>query len=282
MPIVPRPRHCALLLSLLAACACAGPTDAVEPEPPERPLVYATQLDAAAQTYHGYVTTQATLLRERTAPFVAAVQAGDVRTAKSLYAAARAPWERIQVAAEDVELDAEIDGSGIGLDAGESFSGFHRLEKDLWVDGLQSDSSAVAKALLADVDTLVEGVDGLELDGHSLCGGAKELLDFAVVTTLQGRESPYAGTDLSDLAARAEGSQAAVEALRPLLTEVDPTLLATIDDRFATLRAVLDTHRSGAGYVGYDELTPAQLTELAHALDGAGEPVSKLGGTVMV
>jgi iron uptake system component EfeO len=132
------------------------------------------------------------------------------------------------------------------------------------------------------VDTLVAGVADLELDGHALCGGAKELLDFAVVTTLAGAENPHAGTDLSDMAARVEGSQAAVEAMRPLLTQVDPALLATIDRRFAELRTVLDTHRSGTGYVGYERLTPAQLSELAHALDAVGEPVSKLGGTVMV
>ncbi|MGE3663391.1 MAG: imelysin family protein [Pseudonocardia sp.] len=282
---------CRSLPTIAAACpysssprsrGCATDPAATPVQAADAPLRYSAELDAAATTYHAYVVEQADLLRTRTARFVRAVEARDVGTAKSLYASARAPWERIQVAAEDIELDSAIDGSGVGLEPGESFTGFHRLEQDLWVTGLQPDSADVALALQKDVDTLAAGVADLELDGESLCGGAKELLDFAVVTTLDGVENPHSGTDLSDLAARAEGSQAAVETMRPLLTQVDPALLARIDRGFAGLRTVLDTHRSGSGYVAYDQLTPAQLSELAHALDAVGEPVSKLGGTVMV
>lgn len=247
------------------------------------PLVHADALTAASATYQEYVLDEAVELRERTELFVAAVTGGRVSAARTLYPQARAHWERIQVASEVIgDLESHIDGQGVGLELGEAFTGFHRLERDLWLDGLQSDTDAIAAKLLADVTALAEGAVTAEFTGYDLCASAKELIDFAVVTTLTGRENRYAGTDISDLAARVEGSQAVVEALRPLLTEVDPALLATLDRRYAEALAVLDTHAVGTGYRPHAELSTADLEGIADALDALGEPVSMLGGTVMI
>lgn len=291
MPIAPRRRRprrlatsplLAVAVLALAGCSSTAALPVTAPTAGGEYLVHAAAIEAAASTYRDYVAEQAELLRERTASFAAAVRAGDVRRARQLYPVARAPWERIQVAVEDAGLDDAIDGTGVGLEPGEEFTGFKRLERDLWVTGLRPDSAAVAATLLADVDTLAEGVADLEVDGHTLCGVAKELIDFAVTTTLPGRENRYAGTDLSDLSARVEGSKAAVDALRPLLTTIEPGLLETVDRRFAELRAVLDGHRSGSAFRPYDQLAPEDLAALADALDAVGEPVSKIGGKVMV
>ena len=54
----------------------------------------------AVNTYRTYLETQTDLLVANTTPFVAAVKAGDVEQAKSLYAAARAPYERVEPVAE--------------------------------------------------------------------------------------------------------------------------------------------------------------------------------------
>lgn len=246
-------------------------------------LVHAEALDAAAATYRDYVVAESVALRATTGDLVAAVTDRRTASAKAIYPRARAHWERIQVAAEAVgDLGADIDGQGVGLDPGETFTGFHRIERDLWQDGFAPDTDAVAATLLADVTALAEGAASVEFTGHDLCGGAKELIDFAVVTALPGRENRWADTDLADLAARVEGSQAAVEALRPLLAAVDPALLGALDRRFTETFAVLDTHRVGGAYRLHAELTPADLKDIAIVLDALGEPVSRLGATVMV
>ncbi|QJY49117.1 EfeM/EfeO family lipoprotein [Pseudonocardia broussonetiae] len=254
------------------------------------PVVFqhATALDEAGARYRDFVVAEADALRESTADLVAAVRAGRVAVAQDRYPAARTHWERIQVATEAVtgpdgeELGPAIDGQGVGMDPGETFTGFHRLERDLWVDGLQPDTRQVADDLLADVTALAQGAVALELGGPDLCGSAKELVDFAVVTTLSGRENRFAGTDMSDLAARVEGSEAAVEALRPLLTDVDPALLTELDRRFAETYAVLDRYRTGGGFRPYTDMTAADLKAVADVLDALGEPVSHVGGAVLV
>ena len=47
---------------------------------------------------------------------------------------------------------------GADLEPGQKWTGFHALEKQLWVTGLQPDAAALADQLLADVKELDGGV----------------------------------------------------------------------------------------------------------------------------
>ena len=105
------------------------------------------------------------------------------------------------------------------------FTGYHRLEKDLWVDGLQPDSGAIADQLLADVKEIVAKAKAVELNPLQLANGAKALLDEVATGKITGEEERYWHTDLWDFDANFEGSQAAIAALRPVLEERDPALL---------------------------------------------------------
>ena len=64
----------------------------------------------------------------------------------------------------------------LGLQDRVTFTGYHRLEKDLWVDGLQPDSPAIADQLMVDINDLATRVKTLELTPVQLANGAKELL----------------------------------------------------------------------------------------------------------
>ena len=57
-------------------------------------------LAAAVEKYRAYVAAESDALLDRTGEFVAAVNAGDVATAKALYPEARRHWERIEPVAE--------------------------------------------------------------------------------------------------------------------------------------------------------------------------------------
>ena len=218
---------------------------------------------------------------ERTTEFVALVKAGKVAEAKALYPTARAHWERIEPVAESFgDLDPKIDGRAEVVDDGMPFTGYHRLEKDLWVDGLQPDSSAIADQLLTDVTELVAKAKAVQLNPLQLANGSKALLDEMATGKITGEEERYSHTDLWDFDANFEGSQAAIEALRPFLKAKNPALLATIDERATALDELIDSHKSGDGFVLYPALTPADLKALTEALDAFSEPVATVAGEV--
>ena len=68
------------------------------------------EIEAAIAQYREYLEQNTAELVAKTAPFVAAVEAGDVEKAKALYAPARIPYERIEPVAESFgDLDPRID-----------------------------------------------------------------------------------------------------------------------------------------------------------------------------
>ena len=86
--------------------------------------------------YRRYVQSETKTLVDLTIPFAAAVKANDIPKAKRLYATARVHYERIEPIAESFpELDTAIDIRADGVTKGEPWTGFHRLERDLWQRG---------------------------------------------------------------------------------------------------------------------------------------------------
>ncbi|MBI4940527.1 MAG: peptidase M75, partial [Actinobacteria bacterium] len=77
-----------------------------------------------------------------------------------------------------------------------------------------------------------------------------------------------------------EGSEAAVQALRPYLQKADPALVAAMDDRFAATVAELEQYRSGDGWTSYDQLTPEQLRGLSDSITALTESVSQVASVV--
>jgi iron uptake system component EfeO len=237
------------------------------------------KLAAAVQGYQEYVRSQTATLVDRTAAFVAAVKAGDVAQAKTLYPQARTYYERIEPVAESFgDLDPKIDAREDNVEQGTPWTGFHRLEKDLWSGG--KPDAAVADQLNADVAALKKQVDGLTLTAVQLANGAKELLDEVAASKVTGEEDRYSHTDLWDFQANVEGSKAAVAALRPFLDEKDPALGPKLDGRFAAVQKELDGYRSGDGFVIYTNLNPTQVKALSDAVNGLAEPVSRVAGLV--
>lgn len=236
---------------------------------------------AAVTSYQAFVSAQSDELLTRTAAFVAAVKGGKVAEAKKAFPVARAPWERIEPVAESFgDLDPMIDGRADVVDEGMKFTGFHRLEKDLWVDGLQPDSPAIADKLLADVEQIVTKAKAVKLNPLQLANGSKELLDEVATGKITGEEDRYSHTDLYDFDENVKGSKAAIDALRPVLKARDAALLAQVDAGFAALDTELDTHRTDAGFRLYTDLSKDEIRSLAVALDALSEPISKVAGVV--
>ncbi|MGC9666816.1 iron uptake system protein EfeO [Planosporangium sp. 12N6] len=239
------------------------------------------KLAAAVATYRAYVAGEADGLLAKTTEFAAAVKAGDVAKAKELYPVARTHWERIEPVAESFgDLDPAIDARENDVEAGQEWTGFHKIEKDLWVGGDVSKDGAVADKLVADVTEIVTRAKSVELSPVQLASGSKELLDEVATGKITGEEDRYSHTDLWDFAANVEGAKAATDALREALTARDPKLADELTGKFAAVDAALGKHKAGTGWKSYTELSQADIKELSDVINGLAEPISKVAAVI--
>ncbi|MCX2931117.1 iron uptake system protein EfeO [Mycobacterium sp. CVI_P3] len=238
----------------------------------------------AAESYKRYVSSQTDALVPATEAFVAAIKAGDIAKAKSLYPTTRTYYERIEPVAESFpnDLDPRIDLREADLEPGQTWTGFHRLEKDLWVTGLQPDTNAIADQLVADIKELNDGVKAPDwtIDSTQIAGGAQGLLDEVAASKISGEEDIFSHTDLWDFQANVDGSQTAVASVRPILDERNPELGKNVDKGFADVEALLAQYRQGDGFVLYDTVTEPQRQELSRAIDALSKNVSQVQGVI--
>jgi len=238
-------------------------------------------VDAAVVAYRTYIETKTDQLVARTRVFTAAVLAGDQERARSTFAWAREPYEAIEPVAEAFgDLDPEIDARANDVPAN-TWTGFHRLEKALWVDRSLAGMAPVATKLRADVAKLHALVRTVELDPAQIANGATELLGEVSKSKITGEEDRYSHTDLWDFRSNVDGAQAAFVALRPLLAERDPALAALIAARFGAVDRALDPYRRGSGFVPYTDLDDNDTRTLSSTIDALAEPLSKVAGTVV-
>jgi iron uptake system component EfeO len=233
------------------------------------------QVEAAISHYRGYLETNTAALVAATKPFVAAVETGDVEGAQALYAPARIPYEKIEPVAESFgDLDPRIDARENDVPASE-WSGFHVIERALWVDGTTNGMTPVTKQLLADVEELQRKVKTVDLQAVQIANGANELLGEVSASKITGEEERYSHTDLVDFEANVEGSEAAFEAVKPLVEAKDPELAEQIEADFDDVYASLEPYRRGDGFVLYTELSKADTRALAQKIDALAEELSR-------
>src|SRR4029077_15101145 len=132
------------------------------------------------------------------------------------------------------ELFADLDGA---IDFPEdkfarvddpAWTGFHRIERILWVDGASGDINALADNLLANANDLVSRVATLPIDAYTMAQGAGALIEEVAQTKMTGEEDRYSGTDLFSIRANVDGSQKIIDILRPTLTKVAPDYLGRL------------------------------------------------------
>ncbi len=260
--------------------ASSGSASAGAQTVPEADIQGTPELEAAVDEYEAYVVGETNQLVEETALFTDAVIAGNVKEAKEIYAPARVHWERIEpIAAALGDLDPNIDARE-GDVPDEEWRGFHRIEQALWVENTTEGQEEYALQLQADVEQLQGDAQNLELQPADLVTGSIELLNEVSVGKITGEEERYSRTDLYDIQANVEGSEAAFEALRPSLEERDPELVAEIEERFAAVYETLEPYRDGDGWVPYTEVTEEERRRISQSIDALAEPLSQIGQTL--
>jgi iron uptake system component EfeO len=251
---------------------------------PAKKLSDSEQLTAAASSYARYVKSQSDTLIVKTTEFVDAVKAGKVDEAKKLFPVARTYWERIEPVAEKFgDLDPITDGREPDAKAeGIDFTGWHRIEKQLWVENDTEGMDKYADQLLSNVKKIVALGQDAPLTALELAQGSKGLLDEVATGKITGEEDEFSHTDLWDFKANIEGSQAAIASLRPVLEDQDPALVKKIDTEFAALDDELNQHQdtTTGEWKFYDELSKQQVKALSDAVAALSEPISRVAAVV--
>jgi iron uptake system component EfeO len=243
--------------------------------------------------YVSYAKDQVGQLVTDTKAFVAAYESGDVATAKALYPGARAHYERIEPLAEKFpDLDTAMDIREADLAAGDPWTGWHRIEKDLWAPAGYTALTSAERVTLGDKlnsDTqklyvlLYDPKFNVSLSDVS--NGAIALMDEVATGKITGEEETFSHTDLWDFQANIEGAKISFENVRSIANgkgAKGKALVKEIDTDFTTLSTTLAQYGSlTAGYTLYTDLTTSQVKELSDQVNALAEPLSKLTAVVL-
>lgn len=272
----------------------------------------AEQKQQAVTLYAAFVKDQVEQLVPAVDAFTAAYASGDDDAAREQFPRVRSFYERIEPVAESLgDLDPRIDYREVDAVAeGLEWTGFHRIEKDLWLpapDALNADGvtsawqdwapsapaerAAYAERLVSDIAELNDYVHSDDfvsaLDAQGIAGisnGAIALLDEVATGKISGEEDWWSGTDLFDFAANVEGSKMAYSLVRDLAASTGADGEALVDDidaGYAGLEQELAAHQSGDAYVAYGQLADADKRTLTDLLNALAEPLSRLTATVL-
>lgn len=253
------------------------------------PAVDSTAATTAQEEYADWVRARSASLLERTRAFTHAYATGDQALARRLYPRARMPWEAIETVAESFsDLDAKTDAREADLGPGQAWTGWHRIEKDLWppVDAAYTKATpaerkALAQALLTNVEEVHSRIQDMTWTLDAIANGASALMEEVATGKVTGEEEHWSHTDLYDFAANVEGARRAFEFVRPILADKNPELEEELSTRFTALEKQLSAHRHGTGFVGYDTLSQAQVKALADSVNAVSEPLSELTSAVL-
>ncbi|OBA86845.1 peptidase M75 [Mycobacteriaceae bacterium 1482268.1] len=255
------------------------------------------ELQKAADEYKAYAVGQIDELVGLVKVLTDAVRANNLKAAQDAYAPSRMPWERIEPLAGLVpDIDAKTD-SRVDDFAGEDdpkFTGWHRLEFLLFNSNTTEGGAPFADQLDKDIADLKKQFASVKVKPVDVANGAAELIEEVSQGKITGEEERYSKTDLWDFDANLQGSQAAIDKLKPSLQKADPALLDKINGGIAQVYDTLAPLRKGDGWVLFcpenDQyptprcpavtVTPQVVDALKAQLAGLSENLSQVAGVL--
>jgi high-affinity iron transporter len=229
-------RHERHLSSVAARVPEAAPRAVLDP--PQLPLV---DLVAPLRRYTAHVDRLLTRLRGEVATLRRLIAAGSTSAAKTQWLRAHRTW--LMVGQDDGAYGAfgalgqAIDGTADGLAgaaANPHFSGFHRVEFELWhrrdLAAAAHGSAALARSIAkltphtvaGDLPTTAVALNSWVLRCH-------EILEDAQRDSLSADDDYGSHTDLAALTADVSATREMLDVLGPLITPLRPNLVATAE-----------------------------------------------------
>src|SRR5215218_1590838 len=187
-------------------------------------------VDTALTNYSAYVQDQSDQLVTKTRQFVDLYKSGDDDAARALYPDARTHWERIETVAESFgDLDPKTDAREADLAPGQKWTGWHRIEKDLWPQRAKGYTPLTLKQrqfygddLLRNVTTVRDEIRDRTFTTDQIANGSAGLMEEVATGKVTGEEEYWSHTDLWDFAANVQGARVAFQEVKPILVTRDP------------------------------------------------------------
>ncbi len=209
--------------------------------------------------YTAYVQRLLATLRGQLATLRAQIAAGSLAGAEQAWLTAHLTWLRIGQDDEAYgafgELGGEIDATAAGAVGGPTsprFTGFHKVELDLWE---RRDLTAAARdtavliglvdrltpaSVVADLPATTLGIDSWVLRCH-------EILEDALRDSLSAEDDYGSHTDLASLTADVAATRAVLDVLAPLLEPRQPALVPSARGELAAVERAIAAIHPGIG-----------------------------------
>jgi high-affinity iron transporter len=248
--------------------------------------VQPNELIAPLEAYRSYVADKLTTLVAQVGTLRSAVDAGSLAEAESDWLTAHLTW--LSIGQDDGaygafrELGRQIDGTSAGLVGGTAstkFTGFHKLELDLWTRG----DLVTAQADAAELATLVTSLSKLRLSAvlpATTLGLTNwtlrphEVLEDALRDSLTGDDDYGSHTDFDTIIADVSVTRYLVGLLAPLLEPRAPQLVGTARRQLTYLDQVITSSTDDG--VAIAALPRLERERVDAAADAALETLSRV------
>jgi len=238
--------------------------------------------------YQGYVASKLRTLRGQVAALSAAIGSGNLATARSAWLSAHLTW--LDIGQDDGAygcfgaLGGEIDGLAAGHPLGATdpgFTGFHRIEFDLWTT---SDLSAAARdtttlqhllaalikvPLSTYLPNTATGIGNWLLRPH-------EVLEDALRDSLTADDDYGSGTDLASITADVAAVRALLSELEPSIAPVEPHLVGNARAELDVLIGAIVATRVSGAWVSIENLPVRQRQQVDADVGAALETLAPI------
>jgi iron uptake system EfeUOB component EfeO/EfeM len=236
--------------------------------------------------YRVDVVHELTTVRADLSALAWAISAGNLAQAESDWLTAHLEW--LDIGQDDGaygcfgELGGEIDGTAAGLIGGTAspqFTGFHKIELDLWTDANLAGAAADTATLEQLVKTLIAIPIGTELPGTG-AGIANwvlrphEVLEDALRDTLTGDDDYGSGTGLASITADVAAVRQLLGLLAPVLDPLAPHLVARANGELGAILSVVDQTQINGTWVAVSDLPALARERVDAAVDAALETLA--------
>lgn len=230
--------------------------------------------------YRAYVATKLSTLQAQAAALSAATASGNLARAQSTWLRAHVTW--LEIGQDDGaygcfgSLGGEIDGLAAGHPLGTAdpgFTGFHRIEFDLWTKhdlSAAATDTATLRSLLTRLmkvplstylPATATGIGNWLLRPH-------EVLEDAVRDSLTADDDYASGTDLASITADVAAVRTLLGELTPAIDPVAPRLAGNASAELDALTSAIDATRAHGAWISVQHL-PVRQREQVDADVGA-------------
>lgn len=242
-----------------------------------------TQLFPVTAAARSYVSSGLTTVLHQVMALSAAIEAGNLAQARTLWLPAHLSWTRLGSAyGMFADYDDTINGIPDGLPGGvhdPGWTGFYRLEYGLWHNQPAAELAPLASRLVHDVSGLRTGWPGMEmtpsLTVSDLALRTHEVLENAMRFQLSGQDDFGSGTTMATMSAAIDATRSQLQILQPLLAGRLgdlPALTASLN----RLTVLVDQAHGGRGWASPAQLSTEQKTELDAAAGQALELLAQI------